>query len=51
MLGLLPVSLAFIGKLSNGNGRKAGRPDEGKNTDRWGNRPNENNWKKFNQTH
>ena len=39
------------GNVRTGNGRKAGRPDEGKNTDRWGNRPNENNWKKFNQTH
>lgn len=39
------------GNVRTGNGRKAGRPSEGKNTDKWGNQPNENNWKKFNKTH
>ena len=39
------------GNVRTGNGRKAGRPNEGKNTDKWGNQPNENNWKKFNKTH
>lgn len=39
------------GNVRTGNGRKAGRPDEGKNTDKWGNQPQENNWKKYNQTH
>ena len=29
-----------------GSGRKRGRPNEF-HTDKWGNRPNENNWKKF----
>ena len=39
------------GNVRTGNGRKAGRPDEGKNTDKWGNKPSENNWRKYNQTH
>ena len=39
------------GNVRTGNGRKAGRPSEGKNTDKWGNQPSENNWKKYNQTH
>ena len=39
------------GNVRTGNGRKSGRPDEGKNTDKWGNQPSENNWKKYNQTH
>lgn len=39
------------GNVRTGNGRKAGRPSEGKNTDKWGNRPQENNWEKYNQTH
>ena len=39
------------GNVRTGNGRKAGRPDEGKNTDKWGNKPNENNWTKYNKTH
>lgn len=44
-------------KIQNGStgnvrtGRGAGRPSEGKNTDKWGNQPNENNWKRYNQTH
>lgn len=37
--------------VNTGNGRKAGRPDEGKNTDKWGNQPNENNWERYNRTH
>ena len=39
------------GNVRTGNGRKAGRPSEGKNTDKWGNKPNENNWTKYNNTH
>ena len=39
------------GNVRTGNGRKAGRPSEGKNTDKWGNKPNENNWTRYNQTH
>lgn len=39
------------GNVRTGNGRKAGRPSEGKNTDKWGNKPNENNWTKYNKTH
>lgn len=39
------------GNVRTGNGRKAGRPSEGKNTDKWGNQPNENNWDKYNKTH
>lgn len=44
-------------KIQNGakgnvrTGRGKGRPSEGKNTDKWGNQPNENNWEKYNQTH
>lgn len=37
--------------VNTGNGRKPGRPDEGKNTDKWGNQPNENNWERYNRTH
>lgn len=39
------------GNVRTGNGRKPGRPDEGKNTDKWGNQPNENNWTSYNKTH
>lgn len=37
-------------KGSVATGRKPGRPNL-LNTDKWGNRPNENNWKNYNATH
>lgn len=41
----------YSGNVRTGNGRKAGRPSEGKNTDKWGNQPQENNWDKYNRNH
>ncbi len=39
-----------VAKGSVATGRGRGRPRT-VNTDRWGNRPNENNWQKFNELH
>ena len=41
----------YSANVRTGNGRKAGRPSEGKNTDKWGNQPQENNWDKYNRNH